>query len=95
MLIILVKFNNVFLLQYDRDGNGSIDIHELATMLRENNEVSEKLLSKLLSFSDKNRDGKVDVHEFTAMMLNKDFKVLFGDYVNRYLLYIIKNQSNP
>lgn len=54
-------------------------------MLRENNEVSEKLLRKLLSYSDKNRDGKVDVHEFTAMMLNKDFKLLFGDYVNRYL----------
>lgn len=82
----------MFFLQYDRDGNGSIDIHELATMLRENNEVSEKLLRKLLAYSDRNRDGKVDVHEFTAMMLNKNFKILFGDYVNRYL---IKITSNP
>lgn len=52
-------------------------------MLREDQEVSERIVKKLIKYSDKNNDGKIDVHEFTDMMFDKKFKDLFGHYVKR------------
>ncbi|XP_066251743.1 rhomboid-related protein 2-like [Euwallacea similis] len=75
--------------RYDTDHNDKIDAKELATMLRENNEVSDKIIKKLISYSDTDNDGKIDVHEFTAMILDEKFKDLFRKYLNSYVDFIV------
>lgn len=73
--------------QYDRDGSGTIDAQELATMLREDAEVSDKIVRKLILYSDRNNDSKINVDEFTDMVLDKKLTDLFGKYITRSVTY--------
>ncbi|CAH1132732.1 unnamed protein product [Ceutorhynchus assimilis] len=75
--------------KYDKDGNGQMDVQELATMLRENNEVSEKLVKKLVKSADQNNDNRINITEFTEMMLDKRYKALFGQYMRSYVDFVV------
>ncbi|XP_066144382.1 rhomboid-related protein 2-like isoform X2 [Euwallacea fornicatus] len=79
--------------RYDTDHNGKIDAKELAALLREDSEVSDKIIRKLISYSDTDNDGKIDVHEFTAMILDKKFKTLFRKYITSYVDYIVPRDN--
>ncbi|XP_050315815.1 rhomboid-related protein 2-like isoform X2 [Anthonomus grandis grandis] len=75
--------------KYDKDHSGTIDIKELTTMLQEDNDVSHKIVKKLIKYNDKNGDGKIDIDEFTNMLLDKKFKKLFRRYVNSYVNFVV------
>jgi len=64
----------------DRDGGGTVDAEELATAMRQNDELSfsasvEKAIDMVATF-DENGDGELDIHEFrgyvTAMVKEID-----------------------
>ncbi len=55
-----------------QDGNGYIDRHELATMLRFLGEpVTEEEIHNLIEEADANKDGLIDYSEFYTMMCAK------------------------
>jgi len=54
---------------FDGDGNGYIDRHELAIMLRFMGEsISEEEIKDIIEEADKDKDGLIDYSEFYSMM---------------------------
>ena len=52
-----------------QDGNGYIDRHELAIMLRFMGEsISEEEIKDIIEEADKDKDGLIDYSEFYSMM---------------------------
>lgn len=78
--------------KYDRDNSGYIELKELQEMVRDNNDVSERLAQKILQISDTNRDGKINYPEFVDILQNEKFKGVFGRYMNTYIRLIVPRQ---
>ncbi|XP_030748182.1 rhomboid-related protein 2-like isoform X2 [Sitophilus oryzae] len=79
--------------QYDLDGSGGIEIREFIEMLRQNDEISEKIIKKLFKYGDKNKDKKITLDEFIDLVTDRKFSQVFGKYVNNYMHFILPNQK--
>ena len=67
MSVELTPFLTVYGLR--QDGNGYIDRHELAIMLRFMGEsISEDEIKDIIEEADKDKDGLIDYSEFYSMM---------------------------
>lgn len=54
---------------FDKDGNGSIDLKELNTIMRSlGYSPTQEQLQNMLRKGDKNHDGSIDFDEFVALM---------------------------
>lgn len=64
------KYRNQFR-DFDKNGNGSIDIDELKKLLVENQlKVSKSKLKKMMRDMDINNDGTLDFNEYVTMLVN-------------------------
>ncbi|XP_067014945.2 rhomboid-related protein 2 isoform X2 [Anabrus simplex] len=76
---------------YDRDGDGLISPAELSGMIQEGEErlipkATEKRLAKM---ADGNGDNRLDFEEFLKLVEMKEFRVIMGDILNKYVRLVV------
>ncbi|KAJ8917334.1 hypothetical protein NQ315_002356 [Exocentrus adspersus] len=85
-------FKNVFE-KHDSNNSGYIELKELQSMIRDNDEISKRLAEKILQLSDNDKDGRINYEEFVDMVHNEKFKDVFGHYLKATSKFVSSSAS--